>query len=251
MNRTTSFIGIVLVALGAGACSTGPEGAQVSLTLASGTQTAPMTSGAALVGTETYTDGQSTLTLARVEMVLREIELKPVEVEDCDVIPKPAACEDFEVGPVLVDLPLGGVSRMITIPVDPGSYDELEFEFHKVSSDGPADASFRSTYPSMVDKSIRVNGMFNGQPFTFESDLDVEQEFDLLPPMLIDDNTMNTNLTIRVGLSDWFRDQSGMLVDPAEGNKGGQYESIIKENIKQSIEAFEDQDGDGDDLDEF
>ena len=251
MKRTTSFIGIVLVALAAGACSTGPEGAQVSLTLASAPQTAAMTGGGALLGTETYTDGQSTLTLTRVEMVMREIELKPVEVEDCDIIPEPAACEDFEVGPILVDLPLGGVSRIITISVEPGSYDELEFEFHKVSSDGPADASFRSTHPSMVDKSIRVNGLFNGQTFTFESDLDVEQEFDLSPAMEIDENTMNTNLTIRVGLSDWFRDQSGMLVDPAEGNKGGQYESIIKENIEQSIEAFEDNDGDGDDLDEF
>ncbi len=53
MKRTTSFIGIVLVALAAGACSTGPEGAQVSLTLASAHQTAAMTGGAALLGTET------------------------------------------------------------------------------------------------------------------------------------------------------------------------------------------------------
>jgi hypothetical protein len=102
----------------------------------------------------------------------------------------------------------------------------------------------------MVDKSIRASGTFNGHAFTFESDLDVEQEFDLAPAMVVDDATLNTNLTLRIGLDQWFRDQAGMLVDPNEGNKGGQYESIIKENIKKSIEAFEDRDGDGDDLDE-
>ena len=68
--------------------------------------------------------------------------------------------------------------------------------------------------------------------------------------MVIEESTLTTNITLRIGLSDWFRDQAGMLINPTEGNKGGQYENIIKENIKQSIEAFEDRDGDGDDLDE-
>jgi hypothetical protein len=36
-------------------------------------------------------------------------------------------------------------------------------------------------------------------------------------------------------------------VDPATGNKGGANESLVKENIKQSIEAFEDENHDGHD----
>ena len=32
--------------------------------------------------------------------------------------------------------------------------------------------------------------------------------------------------------------------------EGGQYESIVKDNIKNSIDAFEDEDRDGDDTDE-
>jgi hypothetical protein len=245
MNRA-SLLALSAAAILTAACSTEPQGAQLSLTMAS----TMGVSGGGTPGSETYTDGQNTLTLTQVEIVLREVELKPVEIADCDAIPEPAECRDFEVGPTLVSVPLAAVTRTFAIPVDAGSYDELEFEFHKISSDAPADDAFRTAHPDMVDKSIRASGTFNGHAFTFESDLDVEQEFDLAPAMVVDDATLNTNLTLRIGLDQWFRDQAGMLVDPNEGNKGGQYESIIKENIKQSIEAFEDRDGDGDDLDE-
>ncbi len=246
MNRA-SLLALSAAGILTAACSTEPQGAQLSLTMAS----TMAVNGGGAPGTETYTDGQNSLTLTMVEVVLREVELKPVEIADCDAIPEPTECRDFEVGPTLVSVPLGAVTRTFAIPVDPGSYDELEFEFHKISSDAPADDAFRTAHPDMVDKSIRASGTFNGQAFTYESDLDVEQEFDLAPAMTVDESTLNTNLTLRIGLSQWFRDQAGMLVDPNEGNKGGQHESIIKENIKQSIEAFEDRDGDGDDLDEI
>ncbi len=246
MNRV-SLLAISAAAILTAACSTEPQGGQVSLTMAS----TMAVNGGGTPGSETYTDGTNTLTLTSVEMVLREIELKPVEIADCDAIPEPTECRDFEVGPVLISVPLGAVVREFSIAIDPGSYNELEFEFHMISSSDPADDAFRTAHPNMVDKSIRASGTFNGQAFLFDSDLDVEQEFNLASPMVIDENTLNTNLTLRIGLSLWFRDQAGMLVDPNEGNKGGQYESIIKENIKQSIEAFEDRDGDGDDLDEI
>ena len=246
MNRV-SLLAIATAAILTGACSTEPQGTQLSLTLAT---TMAVNSAGATPGTETYTDGQNTLTLTQVEIVLREVELKPVEIADCDAIPEPTECRDFEVGPTLVPVPLGTIDRTFVISVDPGSYDELELEFHKISSDDPADDAFRTAHLDMVDKSIRASGTFNGQAFVYESDLNVEQEFDLAPVMVIEESTLNTNITLRIGLSDWFRDQAGMLIDPAEGNKGGQYENMIKENIKQSIEAFEDRDGDGDDLDE-
>jgi hypothetical protein len=41
-----------------------------------------------------------------------------------------------------------------------------------------------------------------------------------------------------------------VLVDPNTANKGGQNESVVKENIKTSFKAFEDEDRDGDDSDE-
>jgi hypothetical protein len=133
----------------------------------------------------------------------------------------------------------------VAIEIPPGSYKEIEFEIHKISKDAPEEAAFRTAHPEFVEKSIRVQGTFNGQAFTYETDLDVEQEEDFATPLVITETTTSTNLTIRVGLAAWFKALDGSLVNPATGNKGGQNESLVKENIKQSIEAFEDDDHDG------
>jgi len=45
----------------------------------------------------------------------------------------------------------------------------------------------------------------------------------------------------------WVVDGSGNLIDPRTANKGGANEGLVKENIKQSVEAFEDDERDGDD----
>lgn len=196
---------------------------------------------------DTMTDGQNELIIDRAEVVLREIELERVETGECDSSTASDDCEEFEVGPVLIDLPLnGGTETYVTVEAPPGSYDELEFEIHKVSNDDPEDADFRAQHPDMVGKSIRVTGTFNGQPFTYETDLDVEQEHDLNPPLVIDESG-TVNVTVLIDVSAWFVDGSGNLIDPTSANKGGQNEGLVKENIKQSVEAFEDDDHDGDD----
>jgi hypothetical protein len=252
MIRKTAGLGLLGAIAVLGGCSdssTGPNdpgAAAVSLSFsaspAAGLQPRVMGWGrgaSVLVGAQ--------LELTKVEIVLREIELERVEVIDCDVEPEPDGCEKFETGPILVDLPLdGSTSQELAINVDPGSYDEVEFEIHKVSSDGPEDATFRAAHPDFVNTSIRVQGTYGGEAFTYETDLDVEQEFDLMPPLVVDETTTSTNVTIRVDVSQWFLDAAGAEVNPADANKGGQHESIVKENIKQSIEAFEDEDRDGD-----
>ena len=242
-----------LAALAVMACSdgTGP-GTSVSLSFATrpsaGALTAafgaPRAPGIAFAG-DTLKDGTNTLIITSAQIVLREIELKRQEVVNCDVTPEPAGCEDFEIGPVLVDLPLGpGTKEQVTVDLPPGTYTEVEFEVHKISLDAE-DAAFRTAHPEFAEKSIRVQGTFNGVAFTYESDLDVEQELDLAPPLVIADSVTATNLTVRVGLANWFLALDGKLVNPATGNKGGANESLVKENIKQSIEAFEDRDEDG------
>lgn len=94
--------------------------------------------------------------------------------------------------------------------------------------------------------SIRVEGTFDGQAFVFETDLNVEQELNFFPPLVIGES-VSTNITIKVGLDSWFLDANGQTVNPETGNDGEVNENLIKENIKNSIEAFEDKDRDGDD----
>ncbi|MBI2404259.1 MAG: hypothetical protein HYV20_16285 [Gemmatimonadetes bacterium] len=191
---------------------------------------------------DTLTDGTNTLIITKAEIVLREVELKQQEAANCDV--EPAGCEDVEFGPVVVDLPLGrGAQQQFFVEIPPGTYRAIEFEIHKVSSDDPA--TFRQQYPYLADQSIRVQGTYNDQPFTFLTDLNVEQTLLFNPLLVVTDTTTATNVTILVSLAAWFVGPDHKLRDPATGNKGGVNESMIKENIKQSMEAFEDHDFDG------
>jgi hypothetical protein len=195
---------------------------------------------------DTLTAGADTLVVTHAWLVLRDIELKLVEAADCAAEPEPEGCEEIEIGPVLVDLPLSaGAEQAFDVDLPTGSYERIDFEIHKIGDD-PADLAFLAEHPTFADISIRVEGTFNGTAFVFETDLDDEQEIDLVPPLVVAETT-STNVTIFVDIDGWFRTGAGALVDPATANTGEPNESLVTENIKQSLEAFEDPDGDGSD----
>jgi len=77
------------------------------------------------------------------------------------------------------------------------------------------------------------------------SDLDEEQELELAPPLVVADGAGDTKLTLRMDIARWFSDDQGALIDPRTANPGGPNESLVEENIKNSIKAFEDEDEDG------
>jgi hypothetical protein len=250
--RTLIAIGLVA---GLAACSDGvgpSDDATISLSFTTRAGEAAAAPGySASVMADTLVDDTNTLVITKGEIVLREIELEHEDSDGCDSMMDDDGCEEFETGPILVDLPLNGsVETEVTIAPPAGTYDELEFEIHKVSEDDAVDAAFRADYPHMAGKSIRVEGTFNGEAFVYETDLDVEQEFDLVPPITVSDTTTAVNVTVLLDLNQWFRNGSGNLVNPETGNAGGINESLIKENIKRSVEAFEDDDHDGHDDDD-
>lgn len=86
---------------------------------------------------------------------------------------------------------------------------------------------------------------FNGEPFTYVTDLDEEQELELAPPLEVADSSVDTNLTLRLDVAQWFRSDQAALIDPRTANPGEPNESLVEENIKNSIKAFEDEDEDG------
>lgn len=223
---------------------------QVGFNLATKSAAAAVASAAALAtvaAPETYTDGSgNTLILNRVQVVMSEIELESATAPDgCNVVtPTEHDCQKLEIGPLLVDLPLGtaGAVRNFSVAITPGSYDEVEFEIHKPESTD--EAAFIAQNPDFDGVSIRAEGTYNGTPFIYTSDLDVEMEIDLAPPLTVIDGAA-TDLTLFVDLGTWFRDAGGTLVDPASANKGQPNEGVVKENVKASLEAFEDEDRDG------
>jgi hypothetical protein len=205
-------------------------------------------SAAAVVPPLTLTDGANTLTITDVQLVLREIELRRVDESACGGSGGGAdSCEKLELGPILLDLPLGvGATHVFSADVAAGSYNEIDFEIHKPSDDDASDAAFRQAHPELDGVSIKVTGSYNGQDFTYTSDLDAEQEIELSPPLVVG-STGSADLTLMVDLDHWFRDGAGVLVDPATAVSGQVNANLVADNIRATLRAFEDENHDGSD----
>jgi hypothetical protein len=195
--------------------------------------------------------GNDTLVIRSVELVLREVELERVETADCDTVMDNDDCEEFEVGPMLVSLPLGTTATVTEVGIDApaGMFNELEFEIHK--PDAEDDAAFIAAHPAFADASIRVTGTFSKAgtrtDFTYITKLNEKQEVDLDPPLTVVEGS-TTNVTLRLDISRWFLNGAA-LVDPASANEGGANENLVRDNIRASIDAFRDDDHDGHDDD--
>lgn len=193
--------------------------------------------------------GNDTLILRSVAAVLEQVELKRLESASCDSIPTNGDCEEFESGPVLATFPLGSTNSVaaVTVNAPAGQYDKLEFQIHKTDSTSSKDAAFIAANPDFKDISIRVTGTFSHagsrSDFVFTSGLDASEELGFNPPLTVVDGTP-ANLTIRLDVSTWFVN-SGALIDPASANVGGPNEGIVQNNIKNSVDAFEDDNRDG------
>lgn len=243
VRSLASAIGTALLLTACSDAGSGPAGdAQVSLNLA--TRTAAITAAAAaLSAPETYTDaGGNTLQIDRVQLVLREVELEnETHQSTCaSASTSEGDCAEIELGPFLVDLPLGvgGAARSVTASVPAGTYDEVKFKIREADD---ADAAFVAAHPEFAHTSVKVEGSFNGTPFTFVSDLRAELKLELNPPLVVD-GSGTTELTLFADLGTWFRDSGGNLLDPS--SVSGQ---TVADNIAGGFHAFEDENHDGSD----
>lgn len=230
----------------------------------------------------TFTDGTNTLVLTSVQVVLRKVELERVGHDGaCDDSSSPMSasttatsggaaagtgtaddhtrdmgddngidgnddCEEVEVGPVLVDVPVttSGAQHSVSVTIDAGTFEKVEFEIHPPGDGSTGDLAFLTANPGFAGISIRVQGTWNGTSFTFISDLNAKQEVQLSPPLVVAQSGP-TDLTIFFDVSTWFATSAGTLVDPASAAKGQPNEGLVQDNIKRSLRAFRDNDEDG------
>ncbi len=134
-------------------------------------------------------------------------------------------CEPLNVGPVTVNLPLDGTTKVVLDGLVPaGTYTGLRAKF----------------------ESVNVTGVFTDSggtdhAFTFTSDAEAEIEMDFPTPVTVGAGT--NNLTIDVNVATWFTTASGAVLDPT--NPANQ--EAIEHAIRASLRAFEDDDHDGTD----
>jgi hypothetical protein len=246
MNRPVLLSVAALAATLVAACDAGSPSTSAQVNFSTATQPAAADQSGS---SETFSDGSNnTLVISRVQLVLREIELKRVEATTSCGDSGHDGCERLELGPVLLDLPLGagGAAHSFTVPVAAGSYDEVEFEIHPPSDGDTPDAAFVQAHPELSGVSVRVDGTFNGVGFSYTSNLSAEEEIELSPPLTLAESG-TADLTLMVDLDRWFRDGAGLLVDPSTANVGLANESLVESNIRATLHAFEDENHDGTD----
>jgi len=270
---------IPVMALGVAACmadGAGPGAGRGRIALAVSAQRPTASAGASVLAagdSTVITADSDTVFIRSVDIVVRRIELKPVEVAACESDSSAMeheaehhdstagddstaerdreGCEEIKAGPVLVPLPLGdtAVEALVSVTAPAGQYDKLEFKIHAPRL--PNDSTFLAGNPDFADVAIRVTGTFSHHgsrsDFTFESSLEAEQEVRIDPPLTVGADSV-ASVTLRFDVSGWFAGAGGAgLVDPNSANTGGANEALVRENIQRSINAFEDRDHDGHD----
>ena len=234
-----------LVALGGMvACdSTGTGRQTVSISFSTQVPAAAAAAAPAIAYDITVSNGGNTLVISRAQLVLRELELKTSSTVSCATGTADDSCEEIQLGPMLIDLPVtDAVLSPISTQVPAGTYREIEFDIRRPGTD-PADEAFKAANPNFANASIRLEGTYNGTPFVFVSELDQEVQIDFDPPVVITEG--NNNATIAVDIRSWFTTATGALIDPATANPGQPNASIVSEKIKTSLRAFEDDDKSG------
>ena len=204
-HRVFAACGIALAATLA-ACSDSPTGggSDARLLLRFGVQGGQaLASGASFQTSGTdplvLTGSNGTLRIDDIRLVVAEFELDG----DDDVNPCTGDdCEDFDAGPMFVDLPLtGGPAAVGSGDVPPGVYDEVEFEVEDLDDDEENAAERQriealrgqilAQFPDWPrDASMLVVGSFTptggaARPFRVFIEAEIEIELDLSPPLTV------------------------------------------------------------------
>jgi len=231
-----------------GACDViaGPEdSSRISLSVAVSQNGAATVAARDMIQSE---DGAE-LVLTRVAIVLRDIELTRKFRDQCIDGLSGDDCERFSVGPAVFEVPMdGSVEQVLAADVPPDTYEELEFEIHRLSGDAAEAAAILAQYPELAETSILVEGTFNGEAFEYRERLSETQEIEFDTPLVVEEGSGSTNLTLTFDVGGWFIGAGGALLDPRVAGESGNRERI-RDNIRRSLRAFEDSDRDGRDRD--
>lgn len=227
MNRTLGTLSSLVLGLALVAC--GSESG--SLTISARTSAASATT-AATTGKLTVAGGR--VDVERVRMIIRDIELEQEGMAHEVVASN---------GPFLVDLAGaaldGGITQLFEVSVPEGTYDDLRFVVH------PLEDGQRIGDPDLDGPraSVVLDLTVDGEPFRFTSTVNDQQRIG--GTFRVGGGSSSDNITIRIDASGWFTGAGGAFLDPRVGGN----RQAIEDNLRTSIDAFDDDDRDGHDDD--
>lgn len=243
-------------ALAACSDSTSPGAKSVSLsfTTAAGTGAVVQRSSMGPNFDVTTTSGANTIVITSAQVLFSRIEMKQSDATCTSTAnagdgQEEQGCEDMETAPMVVDLPVdASVVTGVSVAIPAGTYSALEAKIRPVEAgdhQGSATAAFLTAHPDWANISVRVQGTFNGTPFTWTGAPEVEIENEFSPPVNVD--VAGINLTMHADISTWFKNSTGDLIDPATAGAGTTNAQIVASNIQRSFHAFRDDNRNGED----
>ncbi len=175
------------------------------------------------------TGANGTLTITDIRMIVAEFEVDgDDDVNACQQNGGGDDCEDFQAGPLFIDLPLTGSTVPVsTGEIPPGTYDEVEFEVEDLDDD-EENAAERQRIEALLaqvraqfadwprDASMLVTGTFTptgGQPRAFRVfiEAEIEVEVDLNPPLVITESSTSRDVSILLDPAAIFRSGNNVL----------------------------------------
>lgn len=216
--------------------------------------------------TLTVEGSNGTLVIDDIRFIVEDFELERSETE-CEGLEdeQEDACEEFESEPFFVDLPLTGDKlNLDTSPIEPGLYEELEFEIDDLDLDeeDPEEQQgkqalidqVRSEFPDWPDEvSMVITGSFisnEGDTAAFKTfaEAEVEIELEFNPPLEVGENTVNDLIRVNINPVRWFLRPDGTVIDLSQHDfeSTGQILEFEVE-IENGFESIETDDDDNDD----
>jgi len=183
-------------------------------------------------------NNQNLLQITEAKVLIKNMKIYPVNEEENE-----EHCKIIMTGPFVINLNVGSKTTTLTnINLPPGNYKMVKYEIHKVSPDEiPPDPEFTDLHGRF---SVVVKGNFNGTGFIYKSMISANQKDNLQRTLAISANS-NYNITFFAIPLLWFIDDTGNVLDPNIELNRHIIDDNIRDNLKNHIKLFIDNDHDG------
>jgi hypothetical protein len=193
--------------------------------------------------------GSQRLRLDRVQVTASRIDLERVDEidnEDTDLDTDQGEDSDIDTdsdqrdnirfrGPVTFDLPLtGGLTSAFRAEIPVGIYDEAKFRVETVRIIGAFDDDRDGTFETVEEFDVTV-------PVREKFEVELDE------PLVIDQTTDLSSLTVRLNPPLWFRNRDGSLFNPRRLVNDNQLRVRFRQLVRSTLRAFEDGNRNGED----